>query len=334
VDLARTVLLSIALLVGIHGASAHAQPSCGGKNLLDELKGTEAHARILARAAATENAEAVLWRLERPGIPPSYLFGTMHLTDERINTLSPALKTALAGSRRLLLEVDADELSTAGFLKAFARARPLFTFTDGRRLEQLLSGAEYRKTIDILERTGLPAQVAGIFKPWVATLMLALSECERRRSAEGKPPLDQRLAQTAQAQGIAVEGLETLDSQFRAMAEVPEVDQIEILRAGLRTYERVDDMIETMIQLYLKRQLAAMWPLQLALAKQVGTSPKAFDSAENSLIVARNLRMRDKALASLRHGGVMIAVGALHLPGKQGLVALLRAAGYTVSAVE
>jgi uncharacterized protein len=332
--LVRTLLLSLTLLVADAAAAAAQRAACGGKNMLDELEGTPAHASILAKAAATENANALLWRVERVGGPPSHLFGTMHLTDERINTLSPALKTALAGSQRLLLEVDVEDLTVNGLTKAFARSRPLLTFTDGRRLDQLLSQAEYSKATSILERAGLPAQVAGAFRPWVATMMLALTDCERQRTAQGQPPLDQRLAREAQALGIATAGLETLDLQFRAMADVPEADQVEMLRASLRTYDRIDDMMETTIQLYLRRQLGAIWPLQLALAEKVGVAPAVFDSAERNLLVTRNLRMRDKALPSLAEGGAMIAVGALHLPGKQGLVALLREAGYTVTPVE
>lgn len=334
--LVRTALLSLALLVAcLIGAEAQL-PTCSGKNVLDELEGSDpaAHAEILARAAATENATAILWRIERAGKAPSHLFGTMHLTDERIANVSPAVKAALGSARRLLLEVDADDLSAAGFMKAFASARPLLTFTDGRRLEQLLSEAEYNKTVGILERAGLPAQVAGAFRPWVASMMLALSECERLRAAQGEAPLDLRLGREAKAKGIPVAGLETLEQQFRAMASVPEPDQVALLRAGLAMYDRIDDMLETTVQLYLKRHLGAVWPLQLALAAKVGVAAKAFDSTEASLIVERNLRMRDKAVEALRDGGVMIAVGALHLPGKQGLVALLRAAGYTVTAVE
>jgi hypothetical protein len=66
----------------------------------------------------------------------------------------------------------------------------------------------------------------------------------------------------------------------------------------------------------------------------VGVSPQAFKSAEQSLVFARNLGMRDKAVEALAEGGVLIAVGALHLPGKQGLVALFREAGYTLTPVE
>jgi uncharacterized protein YbaP (TraB family) len=334
--LVRTALLSLALLAAGVAAAEAQLPTCTGKNVLAELEGSDpaVYAKILAQAAATENATAILWRIERAGRQPSHLFGTMHLTDDRITNVSPAVRAALGSARRLLLEVNADDLSAAGFMKAFASARPLLTFTDGRRLEQLLSKAEYDKTVGILERAGLPAQVAGAFRPWVASMMLALSECERLRVARGEAPLDLRLGREAQAKDIPVAGLETLQQQFRALASVPEPDQIALLRAGLALYDRIDDMLETTVQLYLKRQLGAVWPLQLALAQKVGVAAEAFDSTEASLIVERNLRMRDKALTALGEGGVMIAVGALHLPGRHGLVALLRAAGYTVMAVE
>ena len=44
--------------------------------------------------------------------------------------------------------------------------------------------------------------------------------------------------------------------------------------------------------------------------------------------------MRDAALPLLAKGNVFIGVGALHLPGRDGLVQLLRDKGYTVTAVE
>jgi uncharacterized protein len=331
--IAIRMLAAALLCVDMHVAGAQA-PTCTGKNILDEMQASEpeAYARILAKAAATENANALLWKIERAGKPASHLFGTMHLTDARIHALSPALKDALAGARRLVLEVE--DLSSGSFTKAFAQARGLMMFAGGRRLEQLLSAAEFENVSSILERAGLPAQLAGTFRPWVASLMLAMSDCERQRMTSGLPPLDKRLATDAQALGIPVAGLETLELQFRAMAGVPEADQIELLKAGVRLYDRINDMIETTIQLYLARQLGAIWPLQLVLAERVGVAAKSFDTAERDLLVTRNLGMRDKAGVHLEEGGALIAVGALHLPGKQGLVQLLRETGYTLTPIE
>ena len=87
--------------------------------------------------------------------------------------------------------------------------------------------------------------------------------------------------------------------------------------------------METTVQLYLKRQLGAIWPLQLVLAEKVGVAPKAFDSAEESLLVERNLGMRDKAVEALARAAAFIAGRRPAPAGQAGLVALLRAAGYT-----
>ncbi len=210
----------------------------------------------------------------------------------------------------------------------------LMLFTDGRRLDQLLGADDYRKIMEVLSRSGVPPQMGGVFRPWVATLMLSVSACEQRRMGAGLLPLDANLAKDAENRGIKAEGLETLESQFQALASVPEPDQVDMLRVGVRFYDRIDDLLETMVQLYLQRQLGAIWPLQLALAEKVGVPARAFDSAEKSLLATRNLAMRDKALGYLEDGNAFIAVGGLHLPGKQGLVTLLREAGYTVTAVE
>jgi uncharacterized protein YbaP (TraB family) len=86
--------------------------------------------------------------------------------------------------------------------------------------------------------------------------------------------------------------------------------------------------------MYAKRQIGAAMPFQLALAAQTGTSPSAFDGFKKTLLIDRNAKMRNAALPILDKGSAFIAVGALHLPGPTGLVALLRESGFTVTAVE
>src|SRR5262245_11002937 len=97
VGLIRLLALGLALLLG-HSALASDEPgvpSCRGLNILEEMQGTDAHERILAAASATENTEALLWKIEHGDLPPSFLFGTVHLTDDRITEHSPAMLAAL-----------------------------------------------------------------------------------------------------------------------------------------------------------------------------------------------------------------------------------------------
>ena len=51
------------------------------------------------------------------------------------------------------------------------------------------------------------------------------------------------------------------------------------------------------------------------------------------IITDRNVNMRNRAKPLIDRGSAFIAVGALHLPGKNGLVTLFRDAGYTVTPV-
>lgn len=334
----RRRMLAVLFLLAAPGGMALAQaPNCTGKNVLQELRETDApaHARVAAAASSTENANAIFWKIEKEGAPPSHLFGTMHLTDERINTLSPTVKAALADSRQLVLELE--DLSPDSFMKALTGSPQmvaLMLYTDGRRLDESLDAEDFRKVTEVLSRAGIPPSIGGMFRPWVATLLMSVSPCEQQRMAAGLLPLDARLAKDAEGRGIKAIGLETLELQFRALAGVPEHDQIEMLKSGVRFHDRVDDVMETMIQLYLQRDLGAIWPLQIVLAERVGVRATAFDAAEQSLLVARNAAMRDRAVALLAEGNAFIAVGGLHLPGRQGLVALFREAGYTLTPVE
>ncbi len=165
-------------------------------------------------------------------------------------------------------------------------------------------------------------------------MLLAMSDCERMQVAAGAPVLDMRVAEEAQKKGLAVKGLESVQSQLTALAAVPDDQQVQMLKVGLKYADRADDMMETLVQMYLKRRIGAAMPFQLALAAQQGTPASAFDGFKQTLLVERNEKMRDTALPILNDGKAFIAIGALHLPGPTGLVALLRGAGYRVTAIE
>ncbi len=180
----------------------------------------------------------------------------------------------------------------------------------------------------------MPGEFAALFKPWLINMLLAMSDCERKQVAAGKPVLDMKIAEEAQKAGAKVIGLESVEQQLGALAGVPEDQQVQMLKVGLKYADRADDMMETLVQLYQKRQLGAALPFQAALASLHGAPETTFDGFKQLLLVDRNLRMRDSAKPTLDAGKAFIAVGALHLPGPTGLVALLRELGFTVTAVE
>ena len=331
-----SALAALALLTASPLAVAEpAAPAvCHGKDMLAEMqaKSPDRFAKVMDEAAKLGNSEAVFWKVEKEGVAPSYLLGTMHLTDRRIATIPEKAKAAIAQSRVVTLEVA--NLSDAAMQAAMASSPAKIVYTDGSTLEGKLTPDEFSKVKSLVGKSGMPGELAGLMRPWLVSLFLAISDCERAQMSAGAPVLDTNVEEEAKKHGVAVEGFETVEAQLDALASVPEDQQVAMLKVGLKYADRTNDLIETLVQMYLKRQIGAAMPFQIALAEEQGTPGSVFDGFKKQVLYDRNARMRDAALPMLAAGNAFIAVGALHLTGPEGLVALFREAGYTVTAVE
>jgi uncharacterized protein YbaP (TraB family) len=130
-----------------------------------------------------------------------------------------------------------------------------------------------------------------------------------------------------------VEGLETAADQLRAMASLPLAFHMQGLVDTLKLGDKMNDINETMISLYLRGEIGMIWPLFRAVLPDEADDPAGYAAFEEAMVTSRNKVMATNAAPILAGGNVFIAVGALHLPGPEGLVELLRKAGYTVTAV-
>lgn len=311
---------------------------CQGHDLLEEFKTSKPvlYRRVIAAGGKVPNANAVLWKVTKPGLKPSYLFGTIHVTDPRVTTFTKATKAALAEVGTIALEIA--DLSQDGMKRAMretvARKPDLLVYTDGSRLDQKLTKREFEIASKALRRYGIPAQAAKVMKPVMIYLLMATPFCEQLRVLAGARVLDAKLAHHASKHGIAVIGLETLAGQMTALASIPEPDQVQLLKAVLAIAERREDLLETFTRIYQTRRLGVMRALSEAMTKELGFDMRADERFKEVMVVKRNRTMRDGALPLLEKGGAFIAVGALHLIGKSGLVALFRQEGYTVTAVD
>ncbi|MBA2126081.1 polysaccharide biosynthesis protein GumN [Hyphomicrobium methylovorum] len=311
-----------------------APPKCLGVDMLAEMseRAPAAYKTVMDEAGALPNSEAVLWKIEKPGVDPSYLLGTMHLSDPRIARLSPATKDAIGHSTSVALEVA--DLSDKAVAEAMAKASALLVYSDGTKLDTRLSPEEFKKVQQVVSKSGLPDSASTLMKPWLVSMLMATSDCERKQVASGAKVLDLLVGAEAERRGIKVVGLETIQDQLGAMASIPDDEQVAMLKVGLQYIDRSNDLMETLVQMYLNRKISAAMPFQIALAAEHGTPASAFDGFQKALLVDRNARMAEAALPLLDKGKAFIGIGALHLSGPKGLVALLREQGFTVTAVE
>ncbi|MDQ0456616.1 TraB/GumN family protein [Rhizobium paknamense] len=324
------LLLLLSTLALVQPARSEDASTCHAHNLLPEFEKTEpeAFARVQAEARQTPNGNSIFWKLEKPGREPSWLLGTMHLTDPRVTAMPPAAREAFQAADTVVLE--SDEILDPKKAAFAILAKPEFsTFTDGSTLTGLLS-AEDVATIDAaLKPKGLSVKGLNRMKPWLISAMLALPGCEMSRKGQGGLFLDMKLAVDAAKAGKEVLGVETLAEQFEAMNAVPIDVHLKSLVSVAKAKDQINDVMETMIDLYLNGQIGMITPTLRAAAPD-GTEATPF---EQRMIVDRNKVMAQRGGPILDNGNVFMAVGALHLPGKDGLIELLRQQGFTITPV-
>ena len=289
------------------------------------------YAKVRAAADAVPNTGALLWRIGGKDQPPSYLFGTIHSTDDRVTRLSPAVVAAFNAANTVALEFLESETPKSS-LEEMMVAKGFYA--NGSGLKDALTPAELNTLRKTLAAEGLPGNVAHLLRPWLAVFMLALPPCEKRRADAGLAYLDQRIERDAIAQGKRVVGLETFALQIGALDGLPEAAQVGLLKATVATIRLRNDALEVVHRAYLARDLAISVPFTKRIVERAGHDPSPLDDFERDIATKRNYGMRDASLPLLQQGGAFIGVGALHLVGKEGLVELYRAAGYTVTPIE
>jgi len=273
-----------------------------------------------ALPAAPDNS--LLWRIAPPGQPgarPSYLFGTLHSDDPRVTRLSPAVARAFDQADSFSAELD---LNPATLRQA---SRQMFA-GEGQGLKARLSPILYRRSANLLARHGIPEPLAARMKVWAAAATLSLPPSQTGRF------LDLQLYQQALAAGKRRYGLETVAEQLGAMEALSPDMQRAMLQDALDQHDKLVAIIERLIRAYQANDLQGLVAISEQSLQQ--GDPRVAGIFMEQVVVKRNRRMVARMLPRLAEGRAFIAVGALHLPGPDGVVALLQARGYRVTGVE
>ncbi|MGN7772377.1 TraB/GumN family protein [Phyllobacterium sp. 22552] len=327
------LLLASFFAVVFSAGYARADETCAGSNLIEEMaKSDPAKLETLRKeAAATPNGHGLLWKIEKPGIKPSWLYGTMHLTDPRVLKLSDAAQAAYSAADPIVIETD-EILDPKGIMKVMAESPELMMFTDGTTLEKVIPADKLDGVKAALSERGIPLSSVNKMQPWMLTSMLALPACEMARKKQGAAFLDIKLAQEAKEKGKQIAGLETIRDQLGAMASLPAKFHIDGVVEMLALGPKMKDIFETMTVLYVQGDIGMIFPLMRSVSPDGTVSGQNYAEFEEKMVSARNRTMAERAEPIIAKGNAFIAVGALHLPGEHGLVSLLKEQNYTVTA--
>ncbi|MDX1402049.1 MAG: TraB/GumN family protein, partial [Kiloniellales bacterium] len=129
-------------------------------------------------------------------------------------------------------------------------------------------------------------------------------------------------------EGKEVVGLETLGEQLALFEGASEEDQTIMLRAVVEDRQAVRRQFDGMLSGYLNRDLSALYA---EMRRQTENELKEVEDFEENFVVSRNHRMAERLKPHLAAAPTFVAVGALHLPGEEGLISLLHQQGYKVT---
>ncbi len=267
-------------------------------------------------AQDAKNTNTMLWRISGKGLTkPSYLFGTIHLTDKRVFQLGDSLYKALEETDAFAAELDMNSLGTQ-MINYFLRQEEEKNATEPAKLKDVLNTETWNRYKDILaQKIGKKAEKITVND---------LEEIETRFQTDifkkGDMPtfLDAWLFGQARKSGKWVGGIEDFQDQVEHIESIEGKIQLALFdddyyRAGL----------EWMIKIYMAQQLDSIDALMYREAS----------GRKDYIMTKRNQKMalRIDSLSAIR--STLFAIGAGHLPGDSGVISLLRSRGFTVTPV-
>ena len=284
-------------------------------------------ATLPATLAAKERlyGQGLLWRIEKPGLAPSHVFGTMHSTDERLLQLPKAVIEVFDRSRRCVLEtVGSDKKSDEAF-------EPYMSLSDGRTLRDVVGDGIFEKATRVARGYGMRPNQLLPMTPLALLLTFIVAPEESLRYLAGWVILDEALENEAIALRMDLFGLETVEEQLSLFTSLTKAQRIAALEVAIDENPRLIAEYERQKTLYLRRDLDTLMDLaeesMLLYQNRVGVNILEL------FLYKRNQTMVERMAEHLAAGRAFIAVGAGHLPGERGILNLLASQGYQITRV-
>ena len=272
---------------------------------------------IVFSAQAQRNEKSLLWEISGNGLTaPSYLYGTIHLVCPNDFVLSDSLKAKFGKAQQIVLEIDMDDPAM------MAKMMQTMYMKDGKKLKILLNEADYTQlSAYVKDSLGMGIGFIETMKPFAA---MSLFYTKMLRCAPQS--YEMVLMQMAQASKKEVLGLETIESQMAIFDKIPYEKQAQMLMQLVKKSQEAAAEFKDLVKLYKKQDVDE-------LEKTMDKSSFEFEGYENDILYNRNAAWIAEIEKLAAKKPTLFAVGAAHLGGKKGVLALLRKAGFRVRAV-
>ena len=278
------------------------------------------------------NGEGLLWRIEKPNLQPSFLFGTLHLTDLRAIAVAKLTEPYVKGATVLAVELDVtDANAKAQAQSALVQAAQA---PDRDVFDGLIEGDDVARVEAMLAQKGVVHDAAHHYDLWLLLLYALWPQCELEKIKHGDPTVDAYLVNFAKAYQVDVVELLTHAEYDRALESIPVADAASELKLIARSDDFIGNSFATYISLYEQKRLgAARAFLESPPLRASEAELRANRTILKLTTLDFNQTLADRSGPLLEKGGAFVAVAAQHLWGKLGLIERIKARGYAVSKV-
>lgn len=270
-----------------------------------------------------ESDNTLLWRISGKDLKqPSYIFGTIHLLCKDDAGISANMEKLIGRVDEVYFEVDLDNM-----LEMMQSMKQMKMRGD-TTLKDLLSEADYLMVKEYFNEKGgmLPFSMLEGYKPMLAASVISESSLSCGKTAM----MEQILMEKAKTKKKTIQGLESMSYQLSILDQIPYKQQAEQLVAYIKKVEAGDGdnkELDELMSAYREQDLKKLE--QLMMKSEVGLT-----EFTEILLFKRNRNWVEKLQTLLPGKTLLIAVGAGHLPGTEGVINLLRKAGYTVEPLD
>ena len=325
---AATVLFT---LLGLPAAA-----ECTGTNYLDQISPAQS-AALTAAVSDMPYAQGLIWQAQKDDRQIT-LAGTMHIYDPRLDPIRDSLRDDVAAADLILLEATPAEEQQ---LMDLMTTQPDILFiNEGPTLPELLDEATWQQIADAARSRNVPAFMAAKMQPWYLSMVLSIPACASADLMAGNRGLDAMVIEDAIAADVPMQALEPYTTVFDIFQNDPIDEQIAYLLVSLGAPDQQEQIFIATLDRYFARDVGRLWELsRIAMADVPGISEDEaatiFAEAEQALLIDRNLNwmpvIKD---AVAQHDDIVVAVGAAHLIGENGLLQLLENDGWALTRLD
>ena len=273
---------------------------------------------LLGIQVFAQNSGSLLWEISGKNLKQkSYLFGTIHVQDEKVFDLSGEVLQAFESCDAFAMEVILDEVDPEVTQEAI--------LMEEGSIKDLLSEEDYALLDEYFkEKTGASIALYSKLKPFFIYSQLI----QLNMKTDMPMALDMFLLEKAREAGMLTFSVEKFEEQIGAIDQISYKEQCEML---MEEVKKIDDgeaekEYEELLAAYLTADLDKMIELTTDTAL-----PENFNQA---FLIDRNYVMAKRITKMAKKQSTFCAVGAAHLGGPEGVIAILMEKGYTLTPIK